>query len=80
MPQSAIATGLVDLPVARIPSAIIHFARTEPRVPTPTEDNELAADAQRLLQNVFALILARTNRDFSQYKRSTILRRIARRM
>jgi chemotaxis methyl-accepting protein methylase len=33
-----------------------------------------------LLQKVFAQLRARTDRDFSRYKRSTVLRRVARRM
>ena len=82
MPQSAIATGLVDLvlPVAEIPAAILRFAHTEPRISVPSEDEEVEAEERRLLQKVFAQIRARTGRDFTPYKRSTILRRIQRRM
>ena len=82
MPQSAIATGLADyiLPVAEIPETILRFTRTEPRVPVPEEDEEVPEDERSLLNKVFALLRARTDRDFSRYKRSTVLRRIARRM
>lgn len=82
MPQSAIATGLVDfvLPVAEIPASILRFDRTQPHVPLPPDGEEIPADERVLLQKIFAQLRARTQRDFSRYKRSTILRRIARRM
>ena len=83
MPQSAIATGVVDqvLPLAEIPKAILGFARTSPRVTVSEEEADEGAEEEvRLLQKVFVQIRARTGRDFSRYKRSTILRRIARRM
>jgi two-component system CheB/CheR fusion protein len=82
MPQSAIATGLVDLilPVAEIPENILRFQRTRPRVPLPEEGEEVPQDERVLVQKVFAQLKARTDRDFSRYKRSTVLRRIARRM
>src|SRR5262249_757219 len=82
MPQSAIATGLVDyiLPVADIPAAILRFDRTKPRVPLPKDGEDVPQDERVLLQKVFAQLRARTDRDFSRYKRSTVLRRIARRM
>jgi two-component system, chemotaxis family, CheB/CheR fusion protein len=81
MPQSAIASGMVDLvlSVDQIPAAIVAFARTKPRV----LDGEGAPDAaqqERLLQQLFTLIRSRTGRDFTRYKRSTLLRRMARRM
>ena len=82
MPQSAIATGLVDLvlPVAEIPEAILRFDRTQPRIPVPSEGEDVPQDDRILLQKVFAQLRARTDRDFSRYKRSTVLRRVARRM
>jgi two-component system CheB/CheR fusion protein len=82
MPQSAIATGLVDLilPLEKIPEAILRFARTEPRVPIPTQEEALSEDKRSLLQKIFVQVRARSGRDFSQYKQATILRRITRRM
>jgi two-component system, chemotaxis family, CheB/CheR fusion protein len=82
MPQSAIATGLVDvvLPVAAIPEAILRFDRIEPRLPTPADGEEIPQTERVLLQKIFAQLRARTDRDFSRYKHTTILRRIARRM
>ena len=82
MPQSAIATGLVDfvLPVAEIPKSILRFDRIQPRLPLPSESEEVSQDERVLLHKVFAQLRVRTDRDFSRYKRSTVLRRISRRM
>ncbi len=82
MPRSAIATGLVDLvlPLAEIPGAVLGYAHTEPHVVVPDGDGDADAGDRRLLQKVFAHLRARTDRDFSHYKRSTVLRRISRRM
>lgn len=82
MPQSAIATGLIDVvaPLSAIPNAIIEFVRTRPQLPRLVDDEELRAEEGRLLQKVFAQLRTRTGRDFSRYKRSTLLRRIQRRM
>src|SRR5215469_11824914 len=82
MPQSAIATGLVDfvLPVAEIPTSIQRFDRVRPRVPLPADEDDVPQDERMLLHKIFAQLRVRTERDFSRYKRSTVLRRIARRM
>jgi two-component system CheB/CheR fusion protein len=82
MPQSAIATGFVDqiLPIAEIPSAVFRFAQTAPRLPVTPDGEAIEVDHRVLLQKVFAQIRARTGRDFTRYKRSTIMRRIQRRM
>lgn len=83
MPQSAIATGMVDLvlPLRQIPDALVGIERTQPRLEAIRGDGDDIADEERqLLHRIFAQIRARTGRDFSRYKRSTILRRIVRRM
>jgi two-component system CheB/CheR fusion protein len=82
MPQSAIATGMADfiLPIAQIPAAILRFDKTEPRVPEIEDDAAVPQDQRELLQSILALLRTRTDRDFSRYKTSTVLRRIARRM
>src|SRR5690606_20714381 len=82
MPQSVIATGVVDLvlPLHEIPAAILRIVHTHPRMPQSAEGEEPEGEARRLLQKVFAQLRARTGRDFSRYKRTTILRRIERRM
>jgi len=82
MPRSAIATGAVDavLPVAEIPGAVLRFIGTEPRMPMGGDESTGEENHRRLIQKVFALIRTRTGRDFSRYKRPTVLRRVARRM
>jgi two-component system CheB/CheR fusion protein len=82
MPYSAIATGFVDLvlPLEDMATAILRYARTEPRVPLPIDGEELEAGAKHELQTLLTLVRARTGRDFTRYKVSTILRRIRRRM
>ncbi|MGA3186763.1 MAG: chemotaxis protein CheB [Bryobacteraceae bacterium] len=82
MPQSAIATGLVDLvlPVAEMPEAVLRFTGTEPRIRVPGDNEDLETTEKNLLQKIFVQLRARTERDFSRYKYSSILRRITRRM
>ncbi len=81
MPLSAIATDLVDyqLPPAEMPARLIAFARHafgHARVPAATE----TPHAESALKKVFVLLRAQTGHDFSQYKPSTINRRVERRM
>lgn len=82
MPQSAIATGWVDLvlPIEEIPDAILSFKDTSPRLSPVESEQDAAEETRQVLQRIFAHVRAGTGRDFSRYKRSTILRRIARRM
>jgi two-component system CheB/CheR fusion protein len=82
MPQSAIATGLVDLvlPVAEIPGAIVRYVRARPNIPVPDEDEDVDGEQRQTLSKLLALVRGRTGRDFSRYKRSTLMRRIQRRM
>jgi two-component system CheB/CheR fusion protein len=80
MPRSALATGLVDyeLPPAEMPAQLIayttHTFGKLPRQAVSTRESENA------LKKIFVLLRAQTGHDFSQYKPSTIQRRIERRM
>lgn len=82
MPRSAIATGMVDrvLRLTEIPIELSRFAHTEPRVVIPEDGEDLEAEESRVLQKIFAQVRARSGHDFNQSKRSTMLRRIRRRM
>ena len=81
MPRSAIATGMVDFELspaempAQLMAYVAHaFGRT-PRLAiqsTPFTEN--------VLKKIFVLLRTQTGHDFSQYKPSTICRRIERRM
>jgi two-component system CheB/CheR fusion protein len=81
MLRSAIGTGLVDyeLPPAEMPAQLIAYAahafgkiHTYGTVPTPK--------AESALKKIFVLLRDQTGHDFSQYKPSTLHRRIERRM
>ncbi len=81
MPCSAIATGMVDfeLPPAEMPAQLMayvtHAFGRPPRPATAAEPlNENA------LKKICVLLRTQTGHDFSQYKTSTIYRRIERRM
>ncbi|MEQ8847499.1 CheR family methyltransferase [Botrimarina sp.] len=82
MPQSALASGAADavLPLHEIAPALLRFLGTRPRVELPADGAEPDPEQKQLLHKVFAQIRARTGRDFSSYKQSTVLRRIRRRM
>ncbi|RZJ08533.1 MAG: PAS domain S-box protein, partial [Rubrivivax sp.] len=87
MPRTAIATGMVDwvLPVAEMPERLAEYHRQERRVRLPPEDGPLVqsppnVNDEGLLRDVLNFLRTRTGRDFSYYKRATILRRIGRRM
>jgi two-component system CheB/CheR fusion protein len=80
MPRSALATGVVDLvlPVAEIPGRILEFDRMRPRV-KEAAGREMEGEGDRV-PRILTQVQARTGQDFSRYKRSTIERRIERRM
>ncbi|HXT15419.1 MAG TPA: chemotaxis protein CheB, partial [Gemmatimonadaceae bacterium] len=89
MPRSAIATGLVDhvLPIAAMVQRIREFAATRPLVVRPDASGSRASDeaapdgaAADELEHALTLVRLRTGHDFLRYKRSTVARRIARRM
>jgi two-component system CheB/CheR fusion protein len=78
MPASAVASGQVDLvlPAARIPAELLRLRRT----PSPLPAGALPHDTEALLAQVFAALRVATGHDFSLYKRSTVLRRLDRRL
>jgi two-component system CheB/CheR fusion protein len=82
MPRNAIATGLVDLilPLSQIPAEIIRITKVKPVIAVSDVGEKIEAEEKLLLQKLFAQINVRTQRDFSRYKPSTIIRRIQRRM
>jgi len=82
MPRHSMATGLVDyvLPVAQIPAQIIAYREQVKRIPVPDAPQETTDDDMKALREIFTQLRVRTGHDFSNYKRPTVLRRIARRM
>jgi two-component system CheB/CheR fusion protein len=79
MPHSAINTGLVDyvLPVASMGSELSNFINAPTVVNFSEEDFEYDGNS---LSKILDLINRETELDFSEYKYSTLARRIARRV
>jgi two-component system CheB/CheR fusion protein len=81
MPRSAIATGMVDyeLPPAEMPAQLMayvaHAFGKTPKIASPTPPR-----ADNALKKILILLRSQTSHDFSQYKPSTVHRRIERRM
>jgi two-component system CheB/CheR fusion protein len=81
MPRSAIITGLADyvVPVEKMPEQIQAYVRQYyPKKPGKIlylGDTSLTA-----IQKILAILRTKTGHDFSHYKKTTILRRIERRM
>ncbi|HEY0818496.1 MAG TPA: CheR family methyltransferase, partial [Rhizobacter sp.] len=90
MPRSAIGTGMVDwvLPVGDMATRLLDYHRQERKLRLPSEEGPAPAGPpssapgadEAQLRDVLGFLHTRTGRDFSHYKRATILRRIGRRM
>ncbi|HEX6110935.1 MAG TPA: chemotaxis protein CheB [Geminicoccaceae bacterium] len=80
MPQSAIATGIVDLvlPPEKMPESLLSIAR-HVYVREPAKEVEEPAPKEQL-NTLLTLLRAQSKRDFTSYKKSAVLRRIHRRM
>ena len=81
MPHSALATGLVDyeLPPAEMAAQLMAYvAHAFGRAPRVT--HAVTPLSENALKKIFVLLRSQTGHDFSQYKPSTIYRRIERRM
>ncbi len=78
MPRSAVATGAADfvLPVREIAARLPELIRNH-RIPPFEPLTETDGDA---LQRILSYLRVRSGHDFSSYKKSTIQRRVARRM
>ena len=80
MPRSVIDAGLADIvaPVEELPERILSYLHHQPVV----LKQELSLEQKTLsgLEKVLILLRAHTHQDFSLYKKSTIYRRIERRM
>ncbi|MCB8984433.1 MAG: PAS domain S-box protein [Ardenticatenaceae bacterium] len=80
MPRAAINTGLADviLPVAQLAEKLVAYRHNG--VHLPQDPGVLTTREIELVYRILTQVQARIGHDFSQYKRSTILRRIRRRM
>jgi two-component system CheB/CheR fusion protein len=81
MPRAAVDTGVVDLvlpPESIGPAIATRLAR---EVLTPDEEHPDLRDGEgRFVTRILELVLGGANVDFSEYKKTTVLRRIAKRM
>lgn len=80
MPNSAISTGHVDIVLApeEMPKKLLSYKNSSGKIIKKilsTED-----ETEHALMKIFILIRNRTGYDFSKYKKSTIYRRVGRRM
>ncbi len=81
MPQSAIATGLVDYelePAEMIPKLIGYVRHSFGQLAKFNQTSSIKVESA--ITKIFLLVRAQTGHDFSQYKATTALRRIERRM
>jgi two-component system, chemotaxis family, CheB/CheR fusion protein len=80
MPLSAINTGLVDfiVPPQEMPQRLMDFVGSSSSNGSKT--GVCSEEVQEPLQQVFAVLRTNTGHDFSQYKTTTIHRRLQRRM
>jgi two-component system CheB/CheR fusion protein len=80
MPRSAIDAGLADVvaPVGELPGKILAYLERAPLLTKP--GFLLEGKAQSALEKVVILLRSHTGHDFSLYKKSTVYRRIERRM
>jgi two-component system CheB/CheR fusion protein len=78
MPRSVIATGVADfvLPARDLALRLVDLLRSKQSTAVPDASNF----DEELVRRVLAHLRVRTGHDFSKYKQSTVLRRIARRM
>ncbi len=81
MPQSAIATGLVDyaVPVEQMGSKLAEQARMMQQLEAQPEGGEEAA-TKAARETIYAILRNQTGHDFSGYKTRTFMRRLHRRM
>jgi two-component system CheB/CheR fusion protein len=80
MPKSAIATGCVDfvMPPKELGKEIVRIGR-HPYLNSSSSPGNLSQQEDRL-KRIFRLLQSRNGTDFSRYKRTTVERRLARRM
>ena len=81
MPRSAIEAGLADIvaPAEDLPSRIITYFHHAPLAVRPDAELE-SVDAHGSLDKILVVLRMHTGHDFTLYKKSTLYRRIERRM
>ena len=79
MIRNAMATGMVDyvVPVSEMPETILKYVR-QPYIATTDQSNE--QEKLRYLEDILDLLKSQGGNDFGAYKKTTLLRRVERRM
>jgi two-component system CheB/CheR fusion protein len=80
MPRQAIATGVVDAVLSAREMAERLVQIMDQRAQLPNDPAKLEDGGRTVLRKILARLQSRTGYDFSQYKRSTVMRRIQHRM
>ncbi|MFB6097754.1 MAG: CheR family methyltransferase, partial [Salinibacter sp.] len=82
MPHNAMSAGVIDLvrPADELAERLVAYHRNAHTIQLPESEEALPPDEQTTLQKMFAELRSRTGHDFSHYKRSTVLRRLERRL
>lgn len=82
MPQSAIASGAVELvlPAADMGGKLLEYIRNAWQPQPRPEEEEAPLSEREIVQRILTQVRVRTGYDFTRYKQSTLLRRIRRRM
>ncbi len=82
MPRAAIGTGLVDiiLPPEEMPERLLAMVNTPMNVKLDRSRDSLLVSDEDNLTKIYAMLREHSHVDFTYYKRSTINRRIERRM
>ena len=81
MPQSAISTGIADyvLPVAKMPGQLLAYVKRS--IGRVTKRKAVITEkAPKTIERILSVLRSQTGHDFTYYKKSTLLRRIERRM
>ena len=81
MPRSAIAAGMADhiLPPEAMPAILGKYFRNE-YIAEPSNGETSETGSQHLIDQVLAVVRTRTGHNFNTYRRSTLQRRIQRRL
>lgn len=82
MPKSAIGTNCIDLvaPATELAERLVSYRQSVLKVQFPQLAESLANSDTDILQRILVQLRERVGHDFTNYKHSTILRRIGRRM
>ena len=82
MPRSAIDTDLVDfiMPVEELAQKVLDHKELLGKVSVPLQEEELSEEDNAALQKIFSFLVSQKGHDFKHYKRSSVLRRLQRRL